>query len=347
MRSFAGMNTIAARHRVAFNTLFLFEHYFPKSPWIQEKRTATRLRAVDSVRRHGGGKITAVDRVQTIAPEEFRKKYLAQGIPVILDKGAATWPLATRWTFDSLRQRYGQETIKLVQRKGVAEEDEIVDGREFSEEIQFGAFLDQVVNAGKRYMRFSPLLERFPELLDDFDHDFFNSMAGNSWGLTYQMFIGGTGSYTPLHNAMTSFFFVNVCGTKRWALIPNHYLPILNPSADGFGYNHSAARLDPMNAKEFPGLDCIDRLEAVMHPGDVLFVPSWMWHCVKNDAATIGIRCGFVYPQGMMREAFTLSFIRLFAARNPSTFEALYYTLFRKNLPERDKWLLTARLIRR
>jgi hypothetical protein len=89
-------------------------------------------------------------------------------------------------------------------------------------------------------MRFSPLLERFPELLDDFNHEFFKQMSGNNWGVTYQMFVGGTNSYTPLHNAMTSFFFVNVCGAKRWVMIRITTLPILNPSADGFGYNHSA-----------------------------------------------------------------------------------------------------------
>jgi hypothetical protein len=341
------MNTIPAHERAAFNTLFLLEHYFPKSEWIQRQRTVRRLRAADHVRQQGEGKITHVDRVPTLSPAEFRARYLSKGIPVIIENGAATWPLATRWTFESLRAKYGAETIKLVQRKGVANDDEIVEGKEFSEEIQFGAFIDEVLDAGKRYMRFSPLLERFPELLDDFDHQFFKEMSGNGWGITYQMFIGGSGSYTPLHNAMTSFFFVNVCGVKRWALLSNHYLPILNPSADGFGYNHSKARVDPLNADEFPGLDAIDRFEAVMQPGDVLYVPSWMWHCVKNDSPTIGVRCGFVYPFGMMKEAFTLSFIRLFAARNPSTFEALYYTLFRKNLPERDKWLLTARLIRR
>jgi len=347
MRSFAGMNTIPARHRAAFNLLFLLQHYLPENRWIQRQRTACRGRAVDDVRRHGAGEVTQVERVASLAPDDFRTNYLSKGIPVILENGASTWPLATRWTFDSLRKRYGEEMIKLVQRKGVADPEELVGGREFSEEIQFGAFVDEVLNAGKRYMRFSPLLERFPELLDDFDHDFFKSMSGNGWGITYQMFMGGTGSYTPLHNAMTSFFFVNVCGIKRWALIPNHYLPILNPSADGFGYNHSAARVDPPNADEFPGLESIDRLEAVMQPGDLLYVPSWMWHCVRNDSPTIGVRCGFVYPMGMMREAFTLSFIRLFAARNPSTLEALYYTLFSKDLPERDKWLLTARLIRR
>jgi len=341
------MHRISARRRAAFNALFLLEHYFPRNQWIKRRRTVTRLRAVAEIRPQGEGRVAAVDRTPTLTPSEFHKRYLSKGIPVVLEKGASSWPLATGWSFDILRRRFGHEMIKLVQRKGVALDDEVVDGREFSEEVQFGSFIDEVLNAGKRYMRFSPLLERFPELLEDFDHAFFRAMSGNGWGITYQMFIGGTGSYTPLHNAMTSFFFVNVCGVKRWAMIPNHYLPILNPTADGFGYNHSAARLDPLNTEEYPGLDSIDRLEAVMHPGDVLFVPSWMWHCVKNDAPTIGVRCGFVDPAGMVREAFTLSFIRLFAARNPSTFEALYYTLFRRNLPERDKWLLTARLIRR
>lgn len=347
MRAFAGMNGIPRRNRAAFSALFLFEHYFPKHQWIQKKKLSVRRQAVEHVRRSREGRVTPVERVQEISPAEFHARYLSKGIPVIIEKAAASWPLASRWSFENFKQRYGEETIKLVQRKGVADEDEVIDGSEFSEEIGFGAFLDQVLSGGRKYMRFSPLLEKFPDLLDDFDHAFFKQMSGNNWGVTYQLFIGGTGSHTPLHNAMTSFFFVNVCGTKRWEMIPNHYLAILNPSADGFGYNHSGARFDPLNVDEFPGLDRIDRIEAVMSPGDVLFVPSWMWHCVKNDSATIGIRCGIVYPRGMVTESSALTFIRLFAARNPSTWEALYYTLFKKNLPERDKWLLTATLIRR
>src|SRR5207249_996224 len=111
---------------------------------------------------------------------------------------------------------------------------------------------------------------------------------------------------------------VNVCGVKHWALVPNHYLAVLNPSADGFGYNHSGLQVESPNLQEFPGFDRIDRLEATMHPGDILYLPSWMWHSVKNDSPTIGVRCGFVYPRGMVGEASTLAFIRLFAARNPS-----------------------------
>jgi lysine-specific demethylase 8 len=324
----------------------LLEHYFPNSDLVRRTKDAARARVAEQMQRGGTGRVTPVDRHRTLTPRDFRRRYLSRGIPVIFENGAASWPVA-RWSFDNFRERYGKETIKLVQRKGVAAEDEVVNGREFSEEMGFGAFLDQVENGGGKYMRFSPLLEKFPELLDDFDHAFFKRMSGNNWGLTYQLFMGGTGTFTPLHNAMTGFFFVNVCGVKRWELISNHYLAVMNPSADGFGYNHSRAQLDMSNLEEFPGFDCIDRMQVVMHPGDILYLPSWMWHAVKNDSPTIGIRCGFIYVKGMLKEALTLSFIRLFAARNPSTLEALYYVLFRKNLPERDKWLLTAKLIRR
>jgi len=347
MRSFPEMKRIPLHERSRYNTLFLLEHYFPNSEWVRDRKAATRARIVAHVQHGRKGTVRPLERLRGVGPKEFRARYLSKGIPVILERGAETWPLASQWSFDNFTRRYGHEMIKLVQRKGVAADQEVVNGREFSEEIQFGAFLAQVQNGGAKYMRFSPLLEKFPELLDDFDHAFFKAMSGNGWGLTYQLFMGGTGTFTPLHNAMTPFFFVNVCGTKRWALVPNHYLAILNPSADGFGYNHSGAAIDLSNVEAFPGLDYIDRMDAVMEPGDILFLPSWMWHCVKNDSPTIGVRCGFIYPKGMVAEASTLSFIRLFAARNPSTFEALYYVFFRTNLPERDKWLLTAKLIRR
>lgn len=346
MRTFAGMHRVATLDRARFDALFLAEHYFPKSPWVQSRKQAVRRRVAERLQQGAPGRVIDVERLQEITPRDFRRNYLSKGIPVILERGAVDWPLGS-WSFDGFRRKYGDEMIKLVQRKGVAADHEILTGKEYSEEIRFGEFLDQVENGGGKYMRFSPLLEKFPQLLDDFNHDFFKTMSGNRWGLTYQMFMGAKGTFTPLHNAMTGFFFVNVCGVKRWALIPNHYIPVLNPDADGFGYNHSKAEADLSNAEDFPGLDRIDRFELVMQPGDILYLPSWMWHSVKNEAPTIGVRCGFVYIKGMLMEAPTLSFIRLFAARNPSTLEALWYVFFKSNLPERDKWLLTAKLIRR
>jgi ribosomal protein L16 Arg81 hydroxylase len=78
-----------------------------------------------------------------------------------------------------------------------------------------------------------------------------------------------------------------------------------------------------MNTGEFRGLDHVDRIEAVMQPGDILFVPSGMWHSVRNQSTTIGIRCGFVDPRGMATESVALGLVRFFAARNP-TLQAPY-----------------------
>jgi hypothetical protein len=184
-----------------------------------------------------------------------------------------------------------------VQTKGLSD-DEFIDDREFTEELGFREFLDQVENGGMKYMRFSPVLEQFPELLNDFDRRFLRDMPGRfSFGTTFQAFIGGPRTFTRMHNAPTPFFFVNVCGVKRWVMIPNRYLAVLDPPAEGRGYNHSDADVGRADPRRFPGFESIDRFEVRIEPGDVLYVPSWMWHSVQNDSATIGVRCGFVYPK--------------------------------------------------
>ena len=166
---------------------------------------------------------------------------------------------------------------------------------------------------------------------------------GNNWGTTYQLFIGGAGTFTPLHNAITPFFFVNICGVKRWQFIPNTYLGVLDPSPDGLTYNWTSADLGMSNLDRYPGFDCVDRMEAETRPGDILYNPSWMWHCVQNASPIIGVRCGFVYPFGMLRESVTLTSVRAFAG-NPSMLKTAWYSFVKTNLPERETLLVTPRV---
>jgi len=343
VRKYPGMRDVPPHERAAFSVLFFLEHWFPRSERLRQRKEAVRVRIVDHVRRGGKGKVLAVDRRRDLSPRDFRAQYLRRGLPVVLEGAGRGWRCTREWSFDNFRRRFGPETIKLVQRKGVAPDDEVIDGREFSEEIVFSEFLDQVLEGGRKYMRFSPLLEQFPELLNDFDQGFLRSMPGNNWGTTYQLFIGARGTYTPLHNAITPFFFVNICGTKRWQFMPGTYLAVLDPPAEGVTYNHSAADLGMSNLDRYPGFDCIDRMEAVMQPGDILFNPSWMWHCVQNESPTIGVRCGFVYPPGMLRESLTCTSIRAFAG-NPSMLKTAWYSFVKTDLPNRDSLLVTPKV---
>ena len=344
MKLLPGMRQVPIKEQARFNLLFFLQHYFPKSGSIKRMRGRARDRIVESVRAQGKGKVIQVERLNNISPSDFRARHLANGVPMILERAAADWPCTKRWSFEGFKQRFGHETIRLVQRKGLTDDDVVLEN-EYTEEIGFGDFLDQAL-AGRKYMRFSPLLEKFPELRNDFDGKFFNGLMGRTLGVIHHMFIGGAGSYTPLHNAITPFFFVNICGVKRWALIPNQYLALLDPAADGFGYNHSGANIDLSNVDAFPGFDCIERLEAVMQPGDVLFNPSWMWHCVQNESPTIGLRYGLYHPRTMVSESYTLFLVRLLAARNPSVLKGLYYSLVRTNVPQQGNEILIGKIFK-
>src|SRR5262249_44224624 len=110
-------------------------------------------------------------------------------------------------------------------------------------------------------------------------------------------------------------------------------------------YNHSEARVDGENDDRYRGFDCIDRMEAVLGPGDILFNPPWMWHSVENDSPTIGVRCGFVYPKGMLSASLTLTLTRVFAARNPSLLEALRFAITKQDLKLRDLFSLSPKLL--
>jgi hypothetical protein len=301
--------------RAAFNVLFVLEHFVRNSRKLKRLRIAARDRVVEHLRQQGKGQVIPVDRVRGLTPEKFRQEYLHKGIPVIMEGAAAQWRCTREWSFESWKRRFGDETIRVTERPGLSDDD-YVDETELTEEMNFGAFLDQASSGGRRYIRFSPLFDKFPELRDDVDENWLRGMPDRSFGLIPQLFIGGVGTKTPLHNAMTVFFFVNVMGVKRWTFVPNRYIAVLDPVADGRGYNHSEAVVEDPDLDRFPGLDSVDRMETVMYPGDVLFNPSWNWHSVRNDSATIGIRFGMIRPTTMLSGSFTLAFVRVFGPRN-------------------------------
>src|SRR5207247_1007820 len=144
MKLLPEMRRIPAKELAAFRALFLVNHLFPKSGAIKGWKDGLRGRIAEHLRRGGPGKVIAVDRVRDISPEDFRKRYLSLARPVVFEKAAARWPCGKNWSFEGFKRRFGGEMIKLVNRRGLANDDEVpYDAPEFTEEIRFGEFLDQ------------------------------------------------------------------------------------------------------------------------------------------------------------------------------------------------------------
>jgi hypothetical protein len=336
------MRAVPRREQATFSALFAAQHVLRRSALVARAKARSRDRIIGGLRAGGPGRTVAVERRQDLSPKEFRSRYRRHGLPVVLAGGSGRSPLKDAWTFEGLRVAHGHETIKLVHRRGLTGDDQTVDV-EKADEVRFADFLDAVLAGGSDYMRFSPLLEQFPDLRHDIDFGFFDEMVGNRWGQAFQVFIGGRGTTTSFHNSSIPFFYAMVAGSKRWSLVPNRYLAVMDPPITRFQYNHSDVAVDYGNVDQVPGLDCLDRFEAVLEPGDVLYVPSWMWHGVTNCSPSIGVRCGFVDAPSMLRSSAILSALRL-TVKDPNLFRWLWYSYVKTDLPERTDLLLTSRM---
>lgn len=294
------------------------------------------------------GRVISVDRIKDLSKSEFIKKYINTHTPVIFDGAAAEWPCTKKWTVDFLNEKYSNEKFPLVTRIGLMEENEShdqVETKEFSELISIRDFVKNLRTSGEKYLRFSPLMESKNELIDDLDQAWLKRMRKCFFGVSYQTFIGAKGKTTPLHGGeSTSFFTIVAEGEKTWDLVSASYTPFLNPNVDGFGYNFSDLNLESPDLQKHPGANLIHRYRCVLKKGDVLYVPAWMWHQVRNEAESWTVSYRFTNITSIFQQ-ITFVFIRIFFTE-PSVLKTIYYSIFRVDLPNRENKLLTPRLFK-
>jgi hypothetical protein len=123
-----------------------------------------------------------------------------------------------------------------------------------------------------------------------FRDDWLNQAMGNAYKFVY---LGPKGTSTILHaDVLRSFSWsTNLCGRKRWYLIPPEQTYFLY---DCFGVSlatHLHADVQDGGSLMFPGLKiarrraiCVEQLA-----GETIFVPSCWYHTVENLEATLSI----------------------------------------------------------
>lgn len=349
-----GKKDIPVYLRFCFGSVFVARHLLKKSKAlekIQKKvlgRIITKVQAKRKIEGLSAGRVIEVDRIKNLSKKDFVKNYINTHTPVIFDGAAAEWPCTKKWTVDFLKENYSNEKFPLVTRIGLMEENEShenVGTKEFSELISIGDFVKNLRTSGEKYMRFSPLMESRPELIDDLDQTWLTKMRECFFGVSYQTFIGARGKTTPLHGGeSTSFFTIVAEGEKTWDLVSASYSALLNPNPDGYGYNFSDLDLDNPDLEKHPGANLIHRYRCVLKKGDILYVPAWMWHRVRNEAECWTVSYRFTNIRSILQQhAFV--FIRIFFTE-PSVLKTIYYSIFRVDLPNRENKLLTPRLFK-
>ena len=142
------------------------------------------------------------------------------------------------------------------------------------------------LRAGTETLDHAPFATRIASDLESLDWAWLERMCalGGCEGLSEaNLWAGASGGCTPLHYDTTSNFLCQVSGRKR--------LLLFNPSESAKLYpypcEHPANAFSMIDVEQpdltkFPSCERARGLEATLEPGDCLWLPSYVWHYVKQ-----------------------------------------------------------------
>lgn len=240
-----------------------------------------------------------VERVSGVSPEEFERQYRRCGRPVVLTDGISDWPAVNSWTFDSLQENVGSHPVTAVHagEGAYAEVLERLDPRQMT----LARFLDMIQRQPDclLYLVESKLLDQVPALQRDVPRP---RHAPIDRALSRRLWLGPAGTVTSFHQdgagdfLSICTFFCQIRGRKRALLVSPDQSELMYPVArvDGATRKASAVDFDAPDLSRFPRFAELVMLEAVVGPGEVLFIPESWWHYLRALEPSISLSIDWI-----------------------------------------------------
>lgn len=293
------MGAIKYKYRFKYGWFQLIDKIFGRKKGVKltlKARQGFYKRLHEDLKKGGDGKTVEIDRVRDISILDLKKNYISKNKPVVLEGLANDWDCVKNWSLDYFRDLHGEDEITVVAN----------DTKEVPFEIlKLADVLDNIQSGGSKYYRFYPLLKEHPEHIRDFNYTWLRKARSKvSFWEQFQVFIGGKGTSTPLHNAMASNLFVQAYGHKEWILYSPKLTAIIDPEPGvnmhrGAPFKIKDGPFDPFNPNyntPYTLYKYVDSIRVTLNPGDVLFNPPNYWHAVRNPTDSIGIGYRWLSP---------------------------------------------------
>lgn len=224
-------------------------------------------------------KLTPVKSAENISSEAFISNHMKACKPIILkDFIEKNSPAYQKWNYEYFKEIAGEtkvnvygselESLDRVASKPVAEN-------------TFSEYLDLISTKTTEYRLFLfNLLSIKPELKDDLHYRDVTKGKVLKW-LPF-MFFGGKGSITRNHIDidMSHVFITQFQGIKRIWLFPWEQSDLMYKLPYNF---HSLINLQEADYEEYPALKLLKGYEAVIKPGETLYIPSGWWHYIQYE----------------------------------------------------------------
>lgn len=228
-----------------------------------------------------------IPRVENLAGSEFRASYLEPRRPVVIKDLASAWPALQKWTPQYFAAEYGSLAVKVYDSSFARA------GRSYMSslrKIPFSEYLDLMMTSSMDLRLFAfNIFWQAPELKRDILWP--DITRGFSKKLVF-LFFGCKGSVTPMHYDpdLQHLLHTVLYGKKRVVLFANEESKNL--------YKHpfnsrSYVDVDHPDFSKFPRLKQATGYEAIIHPGETLFIPSGYWHHMVYEEAGYAVctRC--------------------------------------------------------
>jgi hypothetical protein len=248
------------------------------------------------------------------AAAEFRALVEA-GRPVRITGGLDGWPALGTWDRAYLRQAAVKEgaALGIFQAARAADWLRPVDGTMPLDEIIdriWHARADEPFPPGSVYYMKQQPLQKFPGLLKDVRKPLFYPDAI----VEVNLWIGGQGSWSPLHFDMADNLMCQVVGTRRvWLYEPGRSRDLYPVFAIGalddpdrsahFSMIGDVRAADITRFQRFAGVEPSAAVD--LAPGEMLYVPPYWWHHVEivdGPAVLVNFWYALQYGEPLTRE---------------------------------------------
>jgi lysine-specific demethylase 8 len=231
--------------------------------------------------------IEPIPRVPRPSVVAFRELYELPCKPVVITGAVALWPAMRKWSHEWFKATHGAVMVDLsvnpthtfkVVRKPLAEYiDHILTNRNMGG----GLYLDQYA------------LENIPALAQDIARP---PYCHPEREVTTNLWLGPAGTVVSFHKdnhlPLESIhnIFVQIRGRKRIVLAAPDQDALMYPRPPEAGaYWHSQIDLDHVDHDRFPLFRQARLQEAIVGPGDMLFIPGNYWHHVRALERSISL----------------------------------------------------------
>ena len=221
--------------------------------------------------------LQAVDTVDNISPEDFKKNYYNTMKPLVIKNLSKEWPAYKKWTWDYFIDMVGDKEVGVYNN---IKSDAYTPINTADAYMKFGDYLKKVKQGplDLRIFLFN-IFQHAPQVVADFTWPE-NLMKG--FVKKYPMlFVGGKGSVTHIHFDidMSHILHTQFIGRKKVLLFPyEEQYKLYRKPWEVLSLANFANYNEDFDYTSFPAVKLAKGYEVILEHGDTLFMPAGYWH---------------------------------------------------------------------